>query len=66
MAVRLHRRETLGWPVLLSLTLHLTLFLSLLMLPPTRPPAGASEPLSVAVIVGEGPAEATPQPPAPT
>ena len=66
MAVRVHRRETLGWPVLLSLALHLTLFLSLLIIPPTQPPTSASEPLTVDVIVGEGPAEATSEPPAPT
>jgi protein TonB len=59
MAVRVHRRETLGWPVLLSLALHLTLFLSLLIIPPTQPPTNASEPLTVDVIMGEGPAEAT-------
>jgi hypothetical protein len=66
MAVRVHRRETLGWPVLLSLALHLTLFLSLLIIPPTQPPTSASEPLTVDVIMGEGPAEATSEPPAPT
>ena len=64
-AVRLHRRGTPGWPVLLSLALHLTLFLSLLMIPPTQPPTSASEPLTVDVIMGEGPAEVTPEPPAP-
>ena len=64
MAVRMHRRETAGWPVLLSLALHLTLFLSLLIIPPTQPPTSASEPLAVDVIMGEGPAEATPEPPA--
>jgi periplasmic protein TonB len=66
MAVRVHRRETLGWPVLLSLALHLTLFLSLLIIPPTQPPRG-SEPLTVDVIGGEGPAEsgATAPTPAP-
>ena len=64
MAVRVHSREALGWPVLLSLALHLTLFLSLLIIPPTQPPTSASEPLAVDVIMGEGPAEATPEPPA--
>jgi protein TonB len=64
---RVHRRETLGWPVLLSLTLHLTVFVSsLLIIPSTQPPTSASDPLAVDVIVGEGPAEATPEPPAPT
>ena len=66
MAVRVHRRETLGWSVVLSLALHLTLFLSLLIILPTRPPTSASEPLTVDVIMGEGPAEATSAPPAPT
>jgi len=66
MAVRVHRRGTLGWPVLLSLALHLTLFLALLMIPPTQPPMGASEPPSVDVVLGEAPAEATSEPPAPT
>jgi len=66
LAVRVHRRETLGWLVLLSLALHLTLFLSLLMMPSTQPPISASEPISVDVIVEEGPAEAAPEPPAPT
>jgi protein TonB len=66
MAVRVHRRETLVWPVLLSLALHLALFLSLLIIPPTQPPTSASEPLTVDVIMGEGPAEATSGPPAPT
>jgi periplasmic protein TonB len=65
MAVRVHRRETLGWPVWLSLALHLTLFLSLLMIPRTQPPTSASEPLTVDLIMGEGPAEATSEPPAP-
>jgi protein TonB len=65
MAVRVHRRETLGWSVVLSLALHLTLFLSLLIIPPTQPPTSASEPLTVDVIVGQGPAEATSEPPAP-
>src|SRR5580700_11050024 len=56
MAVRVHRRETLGWPFLLSLALHLTLCLSLLLIPPTQPPTDASGPLSVELIVVEGPA----------
>jgi protein TonB len=38
----------------------------LLIIPPTQPPTGASEPLTVDVIMGEGPAEATSAPPAPT
>ena len=66
MAVRVHRRETLGWPVWLSLALHLTLLLSLLIIPLTQPPTSGSEPLTVDFIVGEGPAEATSEPPAPT
>src|ERR1700722_14948684 len=42
MAVRVRRRKALGWPVLLSLALHLTLFLSFLMLSPTQPLTDAS------------------------
>ncbi|HTI83471.1 MAG TPA: energy transducer TonB [Acetobacteraceae bacterium] len=61
----MHRRETLGGPVWLSLALHLTLLLTLLMLPPTQPSTSGSEPLTVDLIMGEGPAEATPEPPAP-
>jgi protein TonB len=63
LAVRVDRREALGWPVLLSLVLHLTFLLSLLIIPPTPPP---SEPLTVDVVVGEAPAAATSGPPAPT
>jgi protein TonB len=66
MAARVHRRETLGWRFLLSLALHLTLFLSLLIIPPTQPSTSGSEPLTVDFIVGEGPAEPTSEPPAPT
>ena len=66
MAVRVHYRETLGWPVLLSLALHLTLLLSLLIIPPTQLPTSASESLTVDVVMGEGPAEATSEPAAPT
>ena len=66
MAVRVHRRETVGWPVWLSLALHVTLFLSFLMIPPTQPQTSASEPLTVDLVMGEGPAEATSEPPAPT
>jgi periplasmic protein TonB len=66
LAVRVHRRETLGWPVLLSLALHLTLFVSLLIVPSAQPPASASEPLSVEFIAAEGPAGAASEPPAPT
>ena len=66
LAVRVHRRETLGWPVLLSLALHLTLFLCLLIIPSTQPPTSASELLSVEVVAEEGPAEVAREPPAPT
>jgi periplasmic protein TonB len=66
MAVRVHRRETQGWPVWLSLALHLTLFLFLLMIPPTQPSTTASGPPTADPILGEGPAEATSEPPAPT
>ena len=66
MAVRVRRRKALGWPVLLSLALHLTLFLSFLMLSPTQPLTDASGPPSVDVIAEGGPAEAGPEPAAPT
>lgn len=62
--MRVHRRETLGWLVLLSLALHLTLLLSLLMSSSMQPSTRASEPISVDVIVEEGPAEAAPGQPA--
>ena len=64
MAMRVQRREMLGWPILVSLALHLTLFLSFLMMPAAPPPTSASEPLTVDFVVGEGPAEATSEPPA--
>jgi len=66
MAVSVHRRETLGWSVLLSLALHLTLFLSLLIVLPTQPRTSGSEPLTVAFLLGEGPADGTSEPPAQT
>src|ERR1700721_168801 len=54
-AMRAHRRETLVWAVLVSLALHLTLLVFLLLIiPPTEPQASASEPLTVDVVVGEG------------
>ena len=65
LAVRVHRRETLGWLALLSLALHLTLFLSLLIFPTMQPPADASGPLSVEVVMEEGPAGPASEPPAP-
>src|SRR5690349_10572470 len=66
MAVSVHRRETLGWSVLLSLALHLTLFLSLLIVLPTQTRTSGSEPLTVAFLLGEGPADGTSEPPAQT
>lgn len=65
MAVRVRRRETLGWPILLSLALHLTLFISLLIIPLTQPPTSGPEPLAVDFVMGVAPAEATPEPPTP-
>jgi periplasmic protein TonB len=65
MAVHVRRRKTQGWPVLLSLALHLTLFLFLLIIPPTQPSISASEPLTFDVIMGDAPAQATSEPPAP-
>lgn len=65
LAVRRPRRATLSWLILLSLALHVTLFLCMLMLPSTPPPANASEALSVDIVTEQGPAEAAPQPPAP-
>jgi protein TonB len=65
--MRAHRRETLVWAVLVSLALHLTLLVFLLLIiPPTEPQASASEPLTVDVVMGEGAAGATSEPPAPT
>src|SRR5271157_1977213 len=66
MAMRMRRRKTQGWPIWISLALHLTLIVSLLIIPPTQPSTSASGPLSVDLIMVEGPAEATPEPPAPT
>jgi periplasmic protein TonB len=66
IAVRVRRRTTLRWPVVLSLALHLTLFLFLVFIPPTQPPGSGSEPLTMDVIVGEGSAEAPSEPAAPT
>jgi len=64
--VRVRRRKTLRWPVWLSLALHLTLILALLIIPPTQPLTSGSEAQAVDFIVGEAQAEATPEPPAPT
>ena len=67
IAARAFRRGTLGTGRSgFSLALHLTLLLSLLIIPPTQPPTSAAEPLTVDVITGEGPAAATSEPPAPT
>jgi TonB family protein len=52
MAVRVHSPEALGWPVLLSLALHLTLFLSLLIIPPVIAPDGKVT--SIEVVQGSG------------
>ncbi len=60
MAVHVRRRKTPGWPVWLSLALHLALLVSLLIIPSTQPLTSASEPLAVDFVVGEG----TPEPPA--
>lgn len=65
LAARVHRRGTLGWLALLSLALHLTLFLSFLMFPTMQPPTSASEPISVDVVMDDGPAEAAAAPIAP-
>ncbi len=56
--------RVLGWPVLLSLALHLTLLLSWLMIAPTQLLTTSSEPLSVDV-VADGGLAAAPEPPAP-
>jgi protein TonB len=65
-AARVRGRETLRWAVLLSLALHLAILTFLLIILPAQPPTDASEPLAVDVTVGEGAAEATSEPPAPT
>ena len=64
MAVRVRRRKTLARSVLLSLALHLTLFLSLLIIPLMQPAISESGPVTVDLVFG--PAAATPGPPAPT
>jgi protein TonB len=64
-AVRVDRRGTLGWLILFSLALHLTLLLSLMM-PSTQPRPTESEPLSVDLVALEEPAKVAPGPPAPT
>jgi periplasmic protein TonB len=67
MAVCVHRRETLLWAVLLSLALHLTLLVFLLLIiPQTEPQTSAADPLTVDVVVGEGAAGAASEQPAPT
>ena len=63
--VSVGRRGTLGWPVLLSLALHLTVLLSFLIFPPIQLTTSGSEPPAVDLIMGEGPAQATSEPPAP-
>jgi protein TonB len=64
--LRAQRRDSLGWPVLVSLALHLTVLLAFLIIPTAQPPTSASDGLTVDVTMGEGPAEATSEPPAPT
>jgi len=64
-AGRLRRRETRGWPFLISLALHLTVLLALLIVPSAQPPMTASDSLSVDVVMQDGPAAAPPGPPGP-
>ena len=59
-AMRARRRKMPAWPVLLSLALHLALFLGLLLFPPQRPSANGSEPLSVDLIAEESADAAAP------
>ena len=63
--VRVQRRETLGWPVLLSLALHLAFVLFLLMAPSTPPAIDVADAPSWDVVAKEGPAEGSPEPPGP-
>ena len=56
-AVRARRRETLSQMVLLSMALHLALFLSLLIIPSTPLSTASSAPASVEVMADEGTAE---------
>ena len=65
-AVRARRGDTLNGLVLLSLALHLTLCLSLLMMPATRPPEDVSELFSVDFTAEDGPAGEASAPLAPT
>lgn len=55
---RVHRFQTLGWPALISFVLHLTFFLSLLLVSTTQPPTGASDVFPVE-ITAEGPLAAS-------
>ena len=57
------RRRPPGWPIWLSVALHLTVLLYFLIVPLTQPPTSGSEPAMVEVIMGQGPP--TPEPPAP-
>ncbi len=61
----MHRRDTLGWLVLLSLSLHGALFLVLLMTAATQPPPADPEPLAVDFIAEAGPKGTAPERPAP-
>src|SRR5271165_2599018 len=54
LAVRVRRRERLGPMLLLSVALHLTLFLSLLFIPSTPLPTGEAAPASLEVVADEG------------
>ena len=63
LAMPVHRRGTLGWLAMLSLALHLTFFLSLLMTAPRHLPASASESFALDVIAEAGSAAVQSEPP---
>lgn len=58
LGVHLRRRDRLAWLVLLSLSIHLTLFVVLVIIPAPQPAMGASDPLSLDLITEEGSAGA--------
>lgn len=65
LAMHLRQRETLSWLLVLSLSIHLILFVFLLIIPATQHAMSDSEPLSLDFVTEGGPA-GTPEPAAPT
>ena len=56
--VRMRRRATLGWLVLLSMALHLTLLTAWLLIPSTQPQTGEAGPVSVDLVAEDSSAVA--------